>query len=280
MPYQEFSPEKVGVCLSTLAPRGAQVDAETVLHACRTAGFKSLAMGQAFAATTGVEKFSQLLKDLDLQVRVIEAIVGWTKGAAAATKETEVAAEFAAVVGADTLMAATIDPLIDEQQAAEGFTTACRIAADSGLKVALEFIPGTAIPDLNSAWRIVRNSGADNAGVVIDCLHWHHQPGGPDNSLLREIPPQRIHYVQLCDSPNIATPAAGQYIPFAMSGRLLPGAGVCDIKGLLSELSSIGADPFYAMEVFNTDLAALGVERMLQQLHDAAEKLPSATPRA
>lgn len=276
MSYSRFLSKAVGVCLSTLAPRSRELDAdevETILRACHASGFRSVAMSPAFTKTTGVSRFRQLLAELALEVRVIEAITGWTNGVDPASEETAATSDFASAVGADTLMAATIAPDLDLKRATDGFAAACRVAHDNNLRVALEFIPGTAIPDLKTAWRIVRDSGADNAGVVVDVLHWHHQPGGPDIDLLRGIPPERIHYVQLCDSPDVGTPAGEQYLPFAMSARALPGEGVADIDGLLTALDDMGADPFFALEVFNSELAASGAENMARRLRRSVGRL-------
>ena len=271
---QRFSPQNVGMCLSTLTanPRAVtERDVEAMLRACSACGFRSLAMGANYGNITGVERLRQLIADLELEVRVIEAIISWTEGEEASQSETKAAAEFATAMGADILMAATIAPELHFERAVEGLAAACRMAHDGGMRVALEFIPNTAVPDLQTAWRLVNACGADNAGLVIDCLHWLHQPGGPNVELLRGIPPERIHYVQLCDSPVAAAPAGAQYIPFAMTDRALPGEGVVDIDELLGEFESMGADPFFALEVFNSALAASGPVNMARQLWRAIQ---------
>jgi sugar phosphate isomerase/epimerase len=274
MPYHRFSPQDVGICLSTLTPNPRAVserDVEAMLHACSACGFRSIAMGANYGNITGIERLRQLISDLELEVRVIEAITSWTEGAETSQAETRAAAEFAAATGADILMAATIAQQMDFERAVEGLAAACKMADDRGLRVALEFIPNTAVPDLKTAWRLVNASGSDNAGLVIDCLHWLHQPGGPDVGLLRRIPPERIHYVQLCDSPVATAPAGAQYIPFAMTDRAAPGEGVVDIGELIGELESMGAEPFYALEVFNSALAASGPVNMARQLWRAIQ---------
>ncbi len=276
MTNSRFSPDNTGICLATLASRSAEMDErqlEELLRACETSDFRALALNPAWAGVIGIPQLQQRLATHALNVRVMEAIVGWSDGATPAAREAAETADLAESLDADLLMAATIAPDIDWYQAVAGFAVACDIAAGRGLKVALEFIPGTAVPDLATAWHLVRDSGADNAGLVIDCLHWHHQPDRPGLEALQQIPPERILYVQLCDSPDVATPAAEDYIPFAMSDRAVPGEGVADVAGLLSAIAQTGADPFYAFEVFNTSLAASGPDAMAQRLRRSLDRV-------
>jgi sugar phosphate isomerase/epimerase len=51
-----------------------------------------------------------------------------------------------------------------------------------------------------------------------------------------------------------------------LGNRRLPGDGVVDIARLLQTLDAIGADPWFAYEVFNQDLAAGGPETMARTL--------------
>ena len=83
----------------------------------------------------------------------------------------------------------------------EGFAALCEHAAEHGVRVAIEFLPWSAVPDLATTWQIVRGSGTTNGGIVIDMLHWQRQPGGPNLELLRQIPAIG------CTTCRCATPA-------------------------------------------------------------------------
>jgi sugar phosphate isomerase/epimerase len=78
----------------------------------------------------------------------------------------------------------------------EPFGDLCRRA--NGLRVDLEFIPIWGLPDLESAWRIVQETGAANGGILLD--FWHFFRGTPDLELLKAIPSDKIHAVQVCDA--------------------------------------------------------------------------------
>ena len=80
----------------------------------------------------------------------------------------------------------------------DDFADLCRRAGERGLRVDLEFIPIWGLKDLRSAWEIVREVNAPNGGIMFD--FWHFMRGGPDFDLLRSIPGEKIHSVQVCDA--------------------------------------------------------------------------------
>jgi sugar phosphate isomerase/epimerase len=176
--------------------------------------------------------------------------------------------DVASAFGADLLLACTLDPTMDATRATEGFAALCERAAEHGVRVAIEFLPWSAVPDLATAWQIVQGSGATNGGIVIDMLHWQRQPGGPNLELLRRIPGDRVHYVQVCDAAP-GGPVADDYMTEALTARPVPGQGCVDIAALLGALAEIDADPYFALEVFNAELAARGASAMAAELRRA-----------
>ena len=58
------------------------------------------------------------------------------------------------------------------------FARLCERAAAAGLRVDLEFLPWTIVPDLRTALQIAREADQANAGVMLDC--WHFYRGGSD----------------------------------------------------------------------------------------------------
>ena len=104
--------------------------------------------------------------------------------------------------------------------AATAFAGLCDRAADHGLLVHLEFLPWSRIPDLATAWQVVRAADRPNGGLMLDA--WHYFRSGPDGELLRSVPGASILGVQLCDAP--ATPEADP-LHATLHERLLPGDG-------------------------------------------------------
>ncbi len=280
MPLSRYSADQVGICISTLFANPREIgpaELEKALRLGAGMGFREIGLGPGHAQVMGLERLGELLRELGARARVIEASIAWTEGPAAARDEVGQLLELASALGADTLLAATIAPQLDPGLAVQGIAAACDLAARQGVRIAIEFIPGTAVPDLATAWRLARDSGAGNAGVILDTLHWQHQPGGPDFDCLRAIPATRIHGIQLCDSPPGAAPTGMDYLQFATQSRLLPGEGVVDIRAVLEALDGMGvADAYLACETYNTALASQGMENMVRRLRETTDALFAA----
>lgn len=137
-------------------------------------------------------------------------------------------------------------------QAAEAFAALCDRAADSGLHVALEFVPTGGIPTLATAWPIVAAAGRDNGGLLVDS--WHFFRGAPDLDLLAGLPGSAIRSIQLSDAPAAAEADLDHAM---MHDRLLPGAGALDLRGFLDALKRTGTTAPLAIEVFSDALAAM-----------------------
>jgi sugar phosphate isomerase/epimerase len=262
--------DATGICPAILIPDPMQVDDETferVVQASAAAGFTSFSLWSFWATRYGTERTRALLDAAGIGVGAVEALTQWAGGPSAALDaELTATAEVATVLGADTLLACTLEPLpASLDDAVAGFRVLCEQAATRDLRVCIEFFPWSGMPDLATAWRVVEESGAANGGIVIDMMHWQHQDGGPNFDLLARIPGHHIHYVQACDTRPPRAPS-GEYMVEALGNRCLPGDGVVDIARLLGTLDAIGADPWFAYEVFNRDLAAGGPEAMAQAL--------------
>ena len=264
----------IGICPAILLtdPMAADDEAfERVVHASAAAGFTSFSLWSFWATRYGTERTRDLLDSVGIRVGAVEAVTQWVGGPGVALDaEITATAEVATVLGSDTLLACTLEPELASLDAATaGFAALCAHAAARDLRVCIEFFPWSGMPDLATAWRVVEGSGAPNGGIVIDMMHWQHQDGGPNFELLAQIPGEHIHYVQACDTvPPRA--AAGDYMHEALGNRRLPGEGVVDIARLLATLDAIGAEPWFAYEVFNRELAADGPEPMAARLRAVA----------
>lgn len=177
--------------------------------------------------------------------------------------------DLAALAGARSVnvitLAAELPPLAE---AAPRLGALCDLAADRGLAINLEFLPWTGLPDITAAMRLIEATDRDNLGIVLDVWHWFRRTGGPlDASVIRSIPPERIHVLQLNDLP--AQPTAEPLVE-TISARLLPGEGVVDIAGLLAVLDEIGASPVVALEIFSSVLEALPPEENARRQFAAA----------
>ena len=269
----KFRDDDVGVCPGSLLADPSSYDSdafELTARVAADAGFRSLGLWTVSARDYGPDAARKFLDSEGVTVRCVEAAISWAGGPEAASEDAREHLDVASALGADMLLAAHLGPLESWDVAVECFALLCERARAQDVKVCIEWVPWFGIPDLASAWRMVRESGASNGGLCLDWLHWQLQPGGPDFDLLAEIPGDRIHYVQVCDAPAAAPTSPEGYLQLATRARPLPGDGVVDIPAVLAALTAMGADPFFVYEQFNVEAASAGVEAMARRLRENA----------
>jgi len=141
--------------------------------------------------------------------------------------------EASAEMGAPVIVANGFDP--DEQRFTELFARYCELAGQHGIRIALEFLPYSAVRNLDAALRIVATSGASNAGVLPDALHLARSGGTPDD--LRALPASRIVFAQLCDAPVWRGPKTDESLQREARGARLPaGTGALPLFDFLDAL--------------------------------------------
>lgn len=136
--------------------------------------------------------------------------------------------ERAARLDARHVLVAGDDP--DSGRLADRFAALARLAASFRLTVDLEFMPWTQVRDLAAARRIVEAAGEPNGGVLVDALHWDRAKSTVAE--VRDLPRERINYVQLCDGPVDYDPSDEGLIAVARGARLNPGEGGIDLPAL------------------------------------------------
>jgi sugar phosphate isomerase/epimerase len=156
--------------------------------------------------------------------------------------------------------------------ATASFAALCDRAAAHGLLVHLEFLPWSRIPDLATAWQVVRAADRPNGGLMLDA--WHYFRSNPDRALLRSIPGSSILGIQLCDAPGV--PEANQ-LHATLHERLLPGDGDLALTTLLADLDATGTNAPIGVEVFSDALHALAPEEAGRVAGASLCRLVSAT---
>jgi sugar phosphate isomerase/epimerase len=277
MSSSNFDADKVCVCVSTLHPNLRQfvpADVERFTRIAADAGFPSLALQSHWVTSYGLKATRALLDEVGITAGVVEGAVNWADGPAGGVKDAEQLLDLAAAIGAGVLQGTSMATKLDSfSRAVDGFATLCERARGYNVKVSIEHIPFYAMPDLETAWRIVRESGASNGGLCIDFMHVERQRGGPNLDLLRKIPGAHISYVQLTDAPPTMADSAETYFAECMGARPVPGEGVIDIDAILDALAATGTDPYVAYQVCNPKLAGEGAAVMAARLRTNASAL-------
>jgi sugar phosphate isomerase/epimerase len=135
-----------------------------------------------------------------------------------------------------------------------------RRAAPRGLRLCLEFIPDTGIPDLPFAQALVEACGEPNVAILLDVFHLDRSGGTVDD--VRRLPPDAIAGIQLSDRTR-PVPGTG-HVP--LGGRQLPGEGEMPLRDLLAAALDNSPTATVDLEVLNDELRTLPA-------HEAAARL-------
>jgi sugar phosphate isomerase/epimerase len=155
----------------------------------------------------------------------------------------------------------------DEAQFTALFARYCEAAAQAGIRVALEFLPYSGVRNLEAALRVVTQSGAANAGVLLDALHLDRS--GSSAADIANIDPARITFAQLCDAKKLSGPRSDEELLHeARFARLPAGTGDLPLFDFLDALPQ-GLEIEY--EVARVDMADRSpAEKALAAHADAA----------
>jgi len=141
--------------------------------------------------------------------------------------------ETGAELGARAVLVAADDR--DQARLADSYAAFCAAALPFGLSADLEFMPWTAVKDLNSAVQVIRAAGDPvNAGILVDALHFGRSSSTLDQ--LRSLPRRWLHYAQVCDAPAGMPATDAELIHTARSERLLAGEGGLELGQMLRAL--------------------------------------------
>lgn len=162
------------------------------------------------------------------------------------------------------------DPATTVAELADALGPFCERAARGGRTVALEFLPGTGIPDLERSLRIIEAVGASNLGIALDTWHWARSRASLAD--LRALPPGIIKDFQISDRS-----AAQDTLPDSVQwGRLLPGDGVLPLAEIVRIVRANAPQITLNAEIFSEELqarppaeAAYDIARSLRRLVEA-----------
>ena len=135
----------------------------------------------------------------------------------------------AAALGARRLSACGEDA--DRARLTANFAALCAVAAEVGMAVDLENMGWRPVRSFADALEVVEGSGAANAGVLVDALHFFRNGGTVAE--LAAAPAARLRAVQLCDVSGPAPATDADRVAEARGGRLPPGAGELPLRAML-----------------------------------------------
>jgi 4-hydroxyphenylpyruvate dioxygenase len=186
-------------------------------------------------------------------------------------------------LGADTLLVCSNvapDSSSDPELAAVQLRVLADEASEHGIRIAYEALAwGAHVNDYRQAWRIVELADHPSLGTCLDSFHIlsrGHDPAG-----IREIPGDKIFFLQLADAPLIAM----QVLQWSRHYRCFPGQGGFDLVDFMEHVRAAGYHGPWSLEVFNDvfrqadpDRIAVDARRSLMLLADALGEHPLPPP--
>lgn len=215
------------------------------------------------AAGRSDAQLRRLLRDAGVKVHAIDPLISVLPGTprpADVPPENRAYFEFTeerCYAAAEALEAETINLAhfgggeVREAEFVECLIPVARRARAHGVRLTLEFLPESAIPDLATAQRIVTAVDAPSLRLMLDT--WHLARSGGTLAQLAAIPKGLIGAVQISDRRE--PPPGTTYTP--MGGRLLPGEGELALVPLLRTLLTREPELTVGVEVFSDELRSL-----------------------
>lgn len=138
--------------------------------------------------------------------------------------------ESGAALGAKRAICLGFDP--EPRRTLDNFCRLCRLAAEFGMAVDMEFIAFSSVNSLDAALQLLECSRQSNAGLILDPLHLTRSGGMPAD--IARVPRSLIGYAQICDGPS--TMAADQQMFEGAEQRQIPGEGQFPLRQFIDAL--------------------------------------------
>lgn len=145
------------------------------------------------------------------------------------------AMEVAAELGGRHVLSSIWTP--DKGFYTEKFAELCELAKQFGLTVDLEFVTFADVKNLAEAVEVLRAVKADNAGIMIDTLHFNRSRVALEE--LDAVPREWFHFAHLCDGPTEIPTTRDGLIHTARDERLYAGEGGIDIAAILNRIPEV-----------------------------------------
>ncbi|MBZ2175531.1 sugar phosphate isomerase/epimerase [Schnuerera sp. xch1] len=150
-------------------------------------------------------------------------------------KEYLPAFEVAAELGAKSVLSSIWTPNRDFY--IEKFAELCDLAKSYRLTVDLEFVTWADVDNLEKAVDILNTVNRDNAGIMIDTLHFHRSRVSLEE--LDSIPREWFHFAHICDGPSDIPTTKEELIHTGRDERLYVGEGSIDIAAILKRIPEV-----------------------------------------
>ncbi|WP_434310333.1 sugar phosphate isomerase/epimerase family protein [Hominifimenecus sp. rT4P-3] len=123
---------------------------------------------------------------------------------------------------------------VDKGFYTEQFGELCRLAAQYGQDVNVEFVTWASVANLKQAAELLRDVDAPNMGIVVDTLHFYRSRVAPQE--LEDLPKEWFRFMHLSDTVKEIPEDTESLIHVGREERLYPGEGAIGLKAIIEKL--------------------------------------------
>jgi 3-dehydroshikimate dehydratase len=251
------------------------------LHAAAAAGFDGVELFEPdlIASPRTPAEVRELLAELGLTLDLYQPFRDF-EGAAPDFARAEAKLALMQELGAELLLVCSnvsdaARP--DDALAAAQLGELAERAQARGLRVAYEALAwGRHVNTYEHAWRIVERAGHPALGTCLDSFHVLSR--GSDPAGIRDIPGEKLFFLQLADAPRLAM----DVLQWSRHHRCFPGQGGFDLAAFVGHVLAAGYEGPLSLEVFNDLFRAADPHRMavdaMRSLLVLEDELPPAAP--
>ena len=250
---------------------------EARVRAAKNAGFEGIGLrAETYVDARNEGLFDRdilaILEKYEMKVTEVEYIVQWaeeTRSYEQKYKE-QLCFHMCALFGVDQINCGLMENYPVEYTA-QKLRELCHRAQP--YTIGVEPMPYSGLPDVKKAWAVVKESGCENAKLILDSWHWIRAGQSYDASVLADVPAEKIVSVQINDVQ--AHPYAKSILrDESMHDRMLPGTGCGDTAGFVKMLREKGVKPaVMGVEVISDEILSRGVDAAAKANFEATAKV-------
>lgn len=256
---------------------GDQCTFEERVKAAKEAGFEGIGLrAETYVDALNEGLFDEdilaILKKYDMQVTEVEYIVQWAEEYRSYEQKykEQMCFHMCDLFGVDHINCGLMENYSVEYTA-QKLRELCHRAGK--YIIGVEPMPYSGLPDVKKAWAVVKESGCDNAKLILDSWHWIRAGQSYDPSVLSEIPAEMVVSIQINDVQ--AHPYAGPVLrDESMHDRMMPGTGYGDTAGFVKMIREKGIEPkVMGVEVISDEVLGAGVSEAAKANYEATAKV-------
>ncbi len=259
---------------------GDECTFEERVRAAKNAGFEGIGL----RAETYVDALNEglfdsdilaILQKYDIRVSEVEYIVQWAQENRSYEQKykEQLCFHMCELFGVDQINCGLMENYPVEHCVTK-LRELCRRAAP--YTIGVEPMPYSGLPDVKKAWAVVKESGCENAKLILDSWHWIRAGQPIDLAVIADVPAEKIVSVQINDVQARAY-ADSILRDESMHDRALPGEGFGDTIAFVKMLKAKGVSPaVMGVEVINDAILALGVDEAARLNFQSTKKVLEA----